>query len=708
MMKYNNNELKVKKFDNKKKKIIIEEENKKKHPLLLFFFNHKLLSLLLLLLALMFFIIGLQIAISNLNGSIDPNDILTSLQMDFHDGSGDVNLNGNKPFTDDDAKRKLYEKYGNIGLKDGVILEVKTINLSDKTIIYYSDGSAMILNKNGSIVRVSSLEDGSFGVDDKGNIKDGAKTLNVKLIHTINLKDKTIIKYYSDGSAEITCEGKKIFVRDGSTIKLSKNNEYIIKINPSGISFLKEEKKLAHNIIKYYSDGTIKVTIDGKEYVIRSDKDIKIDGNNISFPNNNAAVVIDTKNLEDGTVVKYYSDGSAEVIKTDGEIIFVRQSGDILYKDNERIREIVEDNIGYKIYEKDTPSGDKVIIFDDGSAVIVHPNGSKEYVNENSDIKYAENNNIKVIEETGKDNRYEVVLKDGTVITIYEDGDAVIDYTNGDKKYVSDYDDIKFNEDGNIKTITGEISNPKNNKVLPDETIVTEFENGVIEVVEPNGDRYLIKDTDIVYDEDGNIDKIINNENKEVGKNTLPDGTIVTEFEDVDKVMIEYPDGTVIITDKDNIKYDEDGNIEDIDTGLVVDMEDKEDDDEIDNDITITNPTNKDLKYRLVIEETDDYSKYNVKRLPADFVKYQIDVDYNNITSKYLNNNIWTMGDILEGGLKIEKDTYILYEGVIDAKSSVDIDLSLWLDYENMTNENQNSAFIGTIKAYAWIDGTSK
>ena len=707
MMKYNN-ELKVKKFDNKKKKIIIEEENKKKHPLLLFFFNHKLLSLLLLLLALMFFIIGLQIAISNLNGSIDPNDILTSLQMDFHDGSGDVNLNGNKPFTDDDAKRKLYEKYGNIGLKDGVILEVKTITLSDKTIIYYSDGSAMILNKNGSIVRVSSLEDGSFGVDDKGNIKDGAKTLNVKLIDTINLKDKTIIKYYSDGSAEITCKGKKIFVRDGSTIKLSKNNEYIIKVNPSGISFLKEEKKLAHNIIKYYSDGTIKVTIDGKEYVIRNDKDIKIDGNNISFPNNNAAVVINTKKLEDGTVVKYYSDGSAEVIKTDGEIIFVRQSGDILYKDNERIREIIEDNIGYKIYEKDTPNGDKVIIFDDGSAVIVHPNGSKEYVNENSDIKYAENNNIKVIEETGKDNRYEVDLKDGTVITIYEDGDAVIDYINGNKKYVSDYDDIKFNEDGNIKTITGEISNPKNNKVLPDETIVTEFENGVIEVVEPNGDRYLIKDTDIVYDEDGNIDKIINNENKEVGKNTLPDGTIVTEFEDVDKVMIEYPDGTVIITDKDNIKYDEDGNIEDIDTGLVVDMEDKEEDDEIDNDITITNPTNKDLKYRLVIEETDDYSKYNVKRLPADFVKYQIDVDYNNSTPKYLNNNIWTMGDILEGGLKIEKDTYILYEGVIDAKSSVDINLSLWLDYENMTNENQNSAFIGTIKAYAWIDGTSK
>ena len=707
-MKYNEDGLRVKEFDNKNKKIVIEEEKKKKHPLLLFFFNHKLLFLMLLLFALMFFVIGLQLAISSLKGSIDPSDVLTSLEMNFHDGTGDVNLNGNKPFTDDDAKRKLYEKYGNIGLKDGVILEVKTITLSDKTIIYYSDGSAMIINKNGSIVRVSSLEDGSFGVDDKGNIKEGAKTLNVRLINTVNLKDKTIIKYYSDGSAEITCKGKKVFVRDGSTIKLSKNNEYIIKINPSGISFLKEEKKLAHNNIRYYSDGTIKVTIDNKEYVIRNDKDIKIDGNNISFPNNNAAVVIDTKNLDDGTIVKYYSDGSAEVIKNDGETIFVRQSGDILYKNNERIREIIEDNIGHKIYEKDTPNGDKVIIFDDGSAVIVHPNGSKEYVDENSDIKYDENGNIKDIEESGKDNKYEVVLEDGTVITIYEDGDAVIDYPNGDKKYVNDYDDIKFNEDGNIKTINGETSNPKNKKTLPDGTIVTEFENGVIEVVEPDGDRYLIKDTDIVYDEDGNIDKINNNENKDVDKNTLPDGTVVTEFEDDDKVMIEYPDGTVVITDKDNINYDEDGNIEDIDTGLVEDMEDKDDDDdEIDNDITITNPTNKDLKYRLVIEETDNYSKYNVKRLPADFVKYQVDVDYNNSTPKYLNNNIWTMGDILEGGLKIEKDTYILYEGIIDAKSSVDINLSLWLDYENMTNENQNSAFIGTIKAYAWIDETS-
>ena len=706
-MKFSKNELKVKEFDNEKKEIIVEENEKKKHPLLLFLFNHKLIALLLLLFALMIFVFGLQMAISNLNGSVDPSEILTSLQMDFSNGSSNVNLNGNKPFTDKNAKYNLYKKYGNIGLKDGVVLEVKTLTFSDKTVIYYSDGSSMVINKNGSIVRVSSLEDGSFGVDENGNIISDAKTLNVKLINAITLKDQTLIKYYSDGSAEVTCKGKKVFVRDGSTIKLSKNNGYIIKINPSDISFLKEEKNIGNSTVKYYSDGTVKVIIDNKEYVIRNDKDIKIDDNYITFPNNNAAIIINTKNLNDGTTVKYYSDGSAEVVKNDGEVIFIRQSGDISYNGNERITEIIEDSIGNKVYEITTPDGDKIIIFDDGSAVIIYPDGSKEYVTENSDIKYDEEGNIKDIKETGKENIQEVILSDGTKITIYEDGDAVIDYPDGDKKYVNDYNDIKYDEDGNIKTINGEFSEMKEQDTLPDGTVVTEFENGIIEIEEPDGNRYLVKDTDIKYDEEGNIDKIENDENKKIDDKTLPDGTKITEFEE-GKVMIEYPDGEIIITDKDNIDYDEEGNIKDIDTGLVIDMEEDNENNEVNNDITITNPTNKDLKYRLVIEETDDYSKYNIKRLPADFVKYQLDIDYNNSIPKYLNNNIWTIGDILEGGLKIENDTYILYEGVINAKSSVNVSLSMWLDYENMTNDNQSSAFIGTIKAYAWIDETSE
>ena len=113
-MGYNKDGLRVKKIDNRKSEIVVEEDKKKKHPLLLFFFNHKLLSLMLLLFALMLIVLGLQLAISNLKGSIDPSDILTSLEMNFHDGTGDVNLNGNKPFTDDDAKRKLYKKYGNM------------------------------------------------------------------------------------------------------------------------------------------------------------------------------------------------------------------------------------------------------------------------------------------------------------------------------------------------------------------------------------------------------------------------------------------------------------------------------------------------------------------------------------------------------------------------------------------------------------------
>lgn len=256
---------------------------------------------------------------------------------------------------------------------------------------------------------------------------------------------------------------------------------------------------------------------------------------------------------------------------------------------------------------------------------------------------------------------------------------------------------------GNINKIDGTTSDVDTSKTLPDGTLITKFENGITEVCEPDGDRYLVREEDIVYDKDGNIEKIKNDPINDTTEKKLPDGTNLTEYEN-DKVLVEYPDDSSVIVDKDNIKYDEDGNIDKIDSGLVVDMDDVDEENEIENNIKITNPTDKELKYRLVIEETEDYGKYNVKKLSSKFVKYQVDVEYVNNGIKYLDNNIWTIDDILEGGLKIERPTFILYEGIISPKSTVNVSLNMWLDYEKMTNNEQNSAFIGTIKAYAWMD----
>ena len=694
-------EFKVKKFDTNKNKIVIEEERKDKKWLL---FRNKKILILLLIFLLLILILGLNLAISSLNGSSNPYDLLTSLILEFDSGTADISVNNRKPFTDDNAKYKLYQKYGNIGLKDGVIFEVKEISNSIGIIKFFSDKSAMIIYNDGTITRVSSLDDNTYGVSDDGKIYKDAKTLNVSIFETKNLKDGTIITYYSDGCAIIKRKGEVLLVRDGSNILVSKDNEYIIKINPSGVSFEKEHDNINHAKITYYSDGTILVNIDNTEYVVRNKEDINVDGSSVYFPNNNAAIKIDELKLSDKTIIKYYSDGSAMIITSTNEHIMVRRSGDIILNSKENIiKEIVQDEIGEKVYEKNTPNGEVILIFDDGSAVIKYPDGTSEYIDENSNIKYDNDGNIKDIYGQTDEIEKQTTLPAKEVITIYESGEAVIDYPDGTKIYVNNYNDIKYDESGNINKIDGSTSDVDTSKTLPDGTLITEFENGVVEICEPDGNRYLVSKDDIIYDKDGNIEKIENNPINDTNEKTLPDGTNLTEYEN-DKMLIEFPDGSVIIVDKGNIKYDEDGNIEEIDTGLVVDMEDDAEENEVENNIKITNPTNKELKYRLVIEETEDYDKYSVKKLSSKFVKYQVDVEYVNSGIKYLDNKIWTIDDILEGGLKIERPTFILYEGLISPKSTVNVSLNMWLDYENMTNDEQNSAFIGTIKAYAWME----
>ena len=166
-------EFKVKKFDTNKNKIVIEEERKDKKWLL--FKNRKMLILLLIFI-LLILILGLNLAISSLNGSSNPYDLLTSLILDFDGGSSNISVNNRKPFTDNNAKYKLYQKYGNIGLKDGVIFEVKEITTQFGIIKFFSDKSAMIIYNDGTITRVSSVDD-AYGVSDDGKIYKNAKTL---------------------------------------------------------------------------------------------------------------------------------------------------------------------------------------------------------------------------------------------------------------------------------------------------------------------------------------------------------------------------------------------------------------------------------------------------------------------------------------------------------------------------------------------------
>lgn len=696
--------------DFKEDEIVLLEEDDR-GPIATFFYRYnKFILIALFILGLLMFTIGLGLTISQFGSSTSPEYTYKTIEIDLGDGSGLINLN--TPILDDDVKQKLYNKYGNIALREGVILERETFRADGMTITYYSDGSAFVIKDDGTIMRVSALEDGSYGIDRNGKLDEKAKYLEIMQKEVVDLENGQII-YYSDGCAVITKDGKKVLVRDGSNIKLDKDNE-IIKINPSGVSYV---DRVSGNVT-YYSDGTMIVVTNGQEYVIHNEKDIIIDGSNITFPNDNAYGVVKNITLNDGTNIKYYGDGSALVTKNDGEKLFVRKSGDIVLNSNEYIYVIITQDRYDKINEKDIDGG-KILIFDNGDAVIKYDDGTMDYVEDVSQIKF-DDDKITKIEGVPTEEHKDATLEDGTRVIIFDDESALIIDEDGNLTYVDDGKDIIYGSDGNISRIDGEEYDKVNTDVLPDGTKIHEFEDGTVIIEHPNGEFEKVNKDDIVYDESGNIDYIDRDPINDVGTGTLPDGSKATDFEN-DMSLVENPDGSAYITDKDNIKYDEDGNIEPEEPEEVPpsdrpeepetpeepeEPEEPEDPSLDDPDYTfeIPNDTDKDVRYRLVLEETDDYTPFDINALPTKYVKYELLADGNYVGDSYLNQKIWEIGSELEDGLTITKNTYILYEGIVKANSVAKVDLNLWLDYANMGNDMQNRAFIGTLKAYLWQD----
>ena len=696
--------------DFKEDEIVLLEKDDR-GPIATFFYRYnKFILIALFILGLLMFTIGLGLTISQFGSSTSPEYTYKTIEIDLGDGSGLINLN--TPILDDDVKQKLYNKYGNIALREGVILERETFRADGMTITYYSDGSAFVIKDDGTIMRVSALEDGSYGIDRNGKLDEKAKYLEIMQKEVVDLENGQII-YYSDGCAVITKDGKKVLVRDGSNIKLDKDNE-IIKINPSGISYV---DRVSGNVT-YFSDGTMIVVTNGQEYVIHNEKDIIINGSNITFPNDNAYGVVKNITLNDGTNIKYYGDGSALVTKNDGEKLFVRKSGDIVLNGNEYIYVIVTQEQYDKINEIDI-NGGKILIFDNGDAIIKYDDGSMDYVDDISQIKF-DDDKITKIEGVPNEEYKDATLEDGTRVIIFDDESALIIDEDGNLTYVDDAKDIIYGSDGNISRIDGEEYDKVNTDVLPDGTKIHEFEDGTVIIEHTNGEFEKVNKDDIVYDGSGNIDYIDRDPINDVGTGTLPDGSKVTDFEN-DMSLVENPDGSAYITDNDNIKYDDDGNIEPEEPDEVPpsdrpeepetpeepeEPEEPEDPSLDDPDYTfeIPNDTDKDVRYRLVLEETDDYTPFDINALPAKYVKYELLADGNYVGDSYLNQNIWEIGSELEDGLTITKNTYILYEGIVKANSVAKADLNLWLDYANMGNDMQNRAFIGTLKAYLWND----
>ncbi len=556
----------------KQNKIVLEEEVID-NPFLYFYKKYyKYLILLIILLALISIIVSLYYALVNLRGTTKVVTNINNVVVKFDD---DYNINSinMKPISGGKANEEFYERYGNVGLKEGVIFVVKEISTKNGTVTFFSDGTSMLIKTNGKITRISSLKNGDYGINENGEIIVGAKTKEISIVKTITLEDNIVIIYYSDNSCKIIVStDRAMLVRNSSRLVIENNR--LVKINPSGVS---KELRVDNNIT-YYEDGTIKIEKDNKIYVIRNSEDVDL--SNITFPSNNEATIVKTINLKDGSKINYFSDGSAEIVK-DNTSTMVRQSKDIIYNDN-RVIEIIETKYAHMSSEKTTPDGKEIIYLDNGGALIKNKDGTYDYVYENSDIKYDSNGNIK-----------------------------------------------------QVNNLVNEIDH----KTTPDGVIVIDLKDGNSIIIDENG--YRIVETDkIVYDNDGNIAKIVGEEDPSEDK-SIYDNHFVIENKGKDKV-----------------------------------------------------------RYMVAIEVSDNYQDYAPVKLNPIYLKYNLVANTIYLENKVLNN-ILPIGTVLEGNKKIDKETYILYEGVLDSGKNADITLGLWLDYDDITNDYQNSVFVGTIKIYS-------
>ena len=551
-------------------KIVIEEE-KIDSPFIAFFKKYKkYVLLLIMLLALITLIISVYYTMINMK---DISKIVTNLNHVVVNFNADNTINSTnmKPISGGEAVKEFYKRYGNIGLREGVIFVVKEVNFKNATITYYSDGSAKIVSYDGTITRVSSLENGDYGLKENGNIIIGAKTKNISIKETKVLENGTKIIYYSDNSCEIINPSNKnnMLVRNSENLLIKDNR--LVTINPSGISQeLKNDNKNGTKIT-YYEDGTIKIEKSNKSYIIRNYEDVNL--SNMTFPNNNEATILKT--------VSYYTDGSAE-IKKDNESIMVRSSKDIVYTD-EMIIEIIETKYANETIKKVTPQNKEITYLNNGGALIKNPDGTYEYVYENSVIKYDENGNIKSGLETVKE---------------------------------------------------------KQHRTTPDGTIIINLEDDKWLIIDKNGYR-IVDSYQIIYDSDGNIKGIFGEED----------------------------------TNEDNSST-------------------------YGNNLVIENKGDYNIKFIVTVEVSDNYNDYAPVKLNPIYLRYNLVAG-----TDYLEKQSFTkqmeIGTVLQGGTKIEKETYILYEGLLESGKTAEVNLNIWLDYENITNEYQNSVFVGTIKIYA-------
>lgn len=383
----------VKKIDEEKREIILEKKDK---PLFIFFRNHWLiLFITALILSVTIFILAVIYTVSSIVNSNSPTISKVPISASFGDELS-AKINDSGPISEAYVNGLFNQDVS--GYDYGIIL-INDIVRNDKekySIIFYSDGTAKKVYDNDKITRISSLDNGEYGISKNGDINVNARTLDI----TITKKEKFsygTITYYSDSSAEILDGDGKVIMLIRDSNSLSKNS-----ILNSIVAVYDED----NGTITKYTDGTMLVLKDST-YYITSGADVN--------DTSKLFKEVGRDNLSDGRTIIYFSNGSA-VIKDGKDSISVRKSNAINVINN-KIFDIKDSNYVKVCDSKKLRDGRDITFYTDGSAVIKDDN-KYQYVSDSNNVIMDTNGNVVRVDGD--------VLNNSSVIT--DDGNKTINF----------------------------------------------------------------------------------------------------------------------------------------------------------------------------------------------------------------------------------------------------------------------------------------
>ena len=371
-------------------------------------------------------------------------------------------------------------------------------------------------------------------------------------------------------------------------------------------------------------------------------------------------------NIKESSIVKYESNGVMVKFDSTDEMILngtpiTPEYADKLFDSN--VQNINYEGVIIKIKETPCKFGN-IVFYSDKTALIKYIDGTYMRI-------YSVNNNYG-IDEDGIINSKAVTKKLTGEIKQNNLGINIL--------YLSDGSTEITYKDSTIFVRNGDISNLED-KFYTNLSLVS------IKLKEENNKIYysnnIIKENNLL-----NVD---NKTYKITSEKVVTENIKILYYENGYAEVIK-DDLSIIVEKSEHIKYD--NNIFEI---VYQDKEKVDIKDLMDiKSITIDNTNTETINYIIVLEETNNYQKHNInKRLANEYIRFSTYINGNTYKNNILNNNLRG-----KEGYAFNNNTYLLYEGKLDKLSSTNINIGMWIDYETITNEYMNSAFIGTMKVY--------